>query len=99
MCQPSPALLDTLSPALLVVVNEPRIAPPAETIHVDGCVGMLFRLGADGAPKDLKVVTEVPGGLGLGAYVARGLAAARYEPTGETGWHYVQKWVHLGPGG
>lgn len=98
MCQPSPALLDTLSPALLVVVSEPRVDAPVEAARVDGCVGMMFRLGANGAPKDLKVVTEVPGGLGLGAYVTRALAAARYEPTGEAGWHYVLQWVHLGPG-
>ena len=98
MCQPSPALLDTLSPAPLIVVSEPSLAPPAETAHVDGCVGLMFRLAADGAPKDLKVVTEVPSGLGLGAYVSRALAAARYEPTGEAGWHYVLKWVHLGQG-
>jgi hypothetical protein len=61
-------------------------------------VGMMFRLAANGAPKDLKVVTEVPSGLGLGSYAATALAAARYVPTGEAGWHYVLKWVHLGPG-
>lgn len=37
-------------------------------------------------------------GRALGAYVARDLAAARYEPTGEAGWHYGLKLVHLGPG-
>jgi hypothetical protein len=59
---------------------------------------MMFRLAANGAPKDLKVVTGVPSGRALGAYVARDLAAARYEPTGEAGWHYGLKLVHLGPG-
>lgn len=98
MCQPSPALLETLSTALLIVTSEPQVVAPIEATRVDGCVGMMFRLAANGAPKDLKVVTEVPSGLGLGAYVTRALAAARYEPTGETGWHYALKWVHLGPG-
>lgn len=98
MCQPSATLRESLSPALLVVVSEAQAAPQAVTTRVDGCVGIMFRLAPNGVPKDLKVVTEVPSGLGLGTYVSRALAASRYEPTGEAGWHYVLKWVHLAPG-
>jgi predicted aspartyl protease len=96
-CQAPGDLLASLSHAPLVVVSETRLDPPdaARAAHVDGCVGVLFRLTPDGVPRDLKIVAEQPPGYGLGAYVMRQIAAARFEPSPDTGWHYEVQRVDL----
>jgi predicted aspartyl protease len=96
-CQAPSDLLASLSHSPLVVVSEKRLDPPdaARTAHIDGCVGVLFRLTADGVPWDLKVVAEQPPRYGLGAYVVQEIAAARFEPSPDTGWHYEVQRVDL----
>lgn len=98
-CQAPPDLLASLSRAPLVVVARPALPPPAAArdARIDGCVGVLFRLGADGTPTDVTVVAEAPDGYGLGAYVARELAVARFERSPDNGWHYEVERIHLGP--
>ena len=98
-CQSPPDLRASLSRAPLVVVVRPALSPPAaaRAARINGCVGVLFRLRADGVPVDVKVVAEDPDGYGLGAYVAEQLAAARFEPSGDDGWHYEVERIRLGP--
>lgn len=96
-CRPPSDLATSLSRAPLVVVSQPRLTPPeaARAAQVTGCVGVLFRVAADGVPRDMKVVAEEPPGYELGAFVAREIAAARFEPSPDTGWHYELRRIDL----
>ncbi len=67
------------------------LASPAEPSPVSGgCAGVLFRLGPDGRPVDLRVVVEIPPGFGFGDAAEKAIAATRFRPDGaDAGWHYV----------
>lgn len=96
-CQAPGDLQASLSHAPLVVMSEKKLDPPdaARAAHVDGCVGVLFRLTPDGVPLDVKIVAEQPPGYGLGAFVTLEIAAARFAPSPDTGWHYEVQRVDL----
>ena len=67
------------------------LSPPADRPPVSGgCAGVLFRLGPDGRPVDLRVVVESPPGFGFGDAAEKAIAATRFRPDGaDAGWHYV----------
>jgi predicted aspartyl protease len=96
-CRVPSDLVTSLSRAPLVVVSQPRVDPPAaaRAARVTGCVGVLFRLTPQGVPRDMKVVAEEPTGFGLGAFAMQEVAAARFEPSPDTGWHYDLRRVDL----
>lgn len=90
-CRPPPDILPSLAHDRLVILSRPRMGMPAavQTDHIAGCAGVMFRLAADGTPIDLKLVTENPTGYGLGDFVIREIAAAKFQPyPAESNWHY-----------
>ncbi len=61
-----------------------------------GCAGVLFRLGPDGRPIDLRVVVESPRGFGFGEVALKAIAATHFKPNpNDAGWHYVTVTEHL----
>lgn len=63
--------------------------PKALAEHVDGCAGVRFRLGPDGAPRDIAVLAEYPLGYGFGATAYAAVAAARWPAKDDEAWRYI----------
>ena len=57
--------------------------------NVAGCAGVRFRIGPDGAARDLDVVTEYPLGYGFGATVRAAIAESAWAPGFDPGWHFL----------
>lgn len=78
-CAPPPGTVYT-SPGPANPDAAPIMPEPALQAHMAGCAGIAFRLDADGAPRDIRLVAEYPLGYGFGAAGIESLAASRYHP-------------------
>ncbi len=63
-------------------------SPEAVAANVHGCVGVRYRIGPDGAPQDVTVLTEYPAGFGLGNSVLLAFSDLRWKPRDDLAWHY-----------
>ena len=57
--------------------------------HVNGCAGVRFRLGPDGVPQDITLVTEYPLGYGFGQYALGKISAMRWAPRDDLSWRFL----------
>jgi hypothetical protein len=63
-------------------------SPEAVAANVHGCVGVRYRIGPDGAPQDVTVLTEYPAGFGLGNSVLQAFSDLRWKPRDDLAWHF-----------
>jgi hypothetical protein len=61
----------------------------ARAEHVVGCAGVRFRLGADGTPHDIAVLTEFPAGYGFAAAAVEAIAESRWAAKDDQAWRYI----------
>lgn len=72
-------------------------SPRAVAANQPGCAGVKFRIGADGVQRDVEVLAEYPIGYGFGASVADAVKSARWAPTDDLAWHYLDLTVRPKP--
>jgi hypothetical protein len=63
-------------------------SPEAIAANIHGCVGVRYRIGPDGAPHDVTVLTEYPAGFGLGNSVLLAFSDLRWAPRDDLAWHF-----------
>jgi hypothetical protein len=64
-------------------------SPEAIAANIHGCAGVRFRIGPDGVPQDVSVLTEYPVGYGLGDSILQAFPALRWTPRNDLAWHFV----------
>ena len=72
-------------------IYNPEMALPDRALaaHVNGCAGVRFRLGEDGVPRDVTLVTEYPLGYGFGQRALDKVSAMRWEPKDDLSWRFL----------
>ena len=72
------------------IYNPPLTLPDrALAEHVAGCAGVRFRLGADGVPQELTLMTEYPLGYGFGQRAMDKVSAMRWAPRDDLSWRFL----------
>ncbi len=64
--------------------------------RVNGCAGVRFRIGPDGSPRDIAVLTEYPLGYGFADTSRAAIAATRWPPGDDMAWRYLIINMHPG---
>ncbi len=70
--------------------HPPVPSPPrAVAEHVNGCAGIRFRIGPDGAPTDVEALTEYPIGYGFAETARAKVEAMRWAPRDDLSWRFL----------
>ena len=76
-------------PPPVVPGHLPKLAR-ADAEQVTGCAGVRFRVGPDGAPRDITVMADYPVGYGFGDAGAQAIAGTRWSPMDDLSWRYAR---------